>query len=233
MESGSWNSVNVRPDIDAAFARLDSSGQGSITGLRTPRQVRKGFEKLPELLPDEQVLALAVANDPPPTASQQRSMGAAASLGAISQVAKSARLLVLTETNLWEVQASGRLNGSQPKGIRHSLVDITDVRTLSERKLGRFGAKQRVLAIDHLQGAQVETIVHEISGSDQALELFAQSLAEQVGAVGEAVAAAKRSESAPRASVADELTKLVQLHQNGVLTSSEFEAQKAKLLEGG
>jgi hypothetical protein len=37
----------------------------------------------------------------------------------------------------------------------------------------------------------------------------------------------------PQESVADQLTKLADLKDRGVLTDAEFEAQKAKLLSGG
>jgi hypothetical protein len=231
VEGSTAGRVAIREDIDAVFVDLDPKGQSSLTGLRTPRQVRKGLQKLPELLSDERVLGLAVGSDPPPTASEQRSMGAGAAFGEITQTAASARLLVITETNLWEVQASGRLNGSRPKGICSPLCDVTDVRTLAERKLGRFGAKQRILAIDHLRGAQVETRIHEISGSDETLESFAGSLARQVAVVSEAITTAERHEATPQISVADELTKLSNLLQSGILSDAEFSAQKAKLLE--
>ena len=40
----------------------------------------------------------------------------------------------------------------------------------------------------------------------------------------------KSSPNAPAVSSAEELTKLAELHKNGVLTDEEFSAQKAKLL---
>jgi len=224
--------LNVRSDIDAVFASMDAKGQGSLTGLRTPRQVRKGLEKLPELIPDEPVVALAVGSDPPPTAAEQRQMGAGSAFGEISQIAKSARLMVVTELNLWEVQAGGRLNGSRPKGIRHPLANITDVRILSERKLGRFGTKQRILSVDHLSGAQVETHVHEIGGSDETLESFAAALTQQAGDIAAASAAAEGRGPRQAVSVAAELEKLALLQRSGVLSMEEFNAQKAKLLNG-
>ena len=234
MEESSNHTAGARPDIDAVFAAMDPKGRGSLTGLRTPRQVRKGLEKLPELIPDEQVIALAVGSDPPPTMGEQRQMGAGAAFGEISQIAKTARLMVVTQLNLWEVQASGRLNGSRPKGICNPLGEITDVRLISERKLGRFGAKQRLLSVDHLRGAHIETHVHEIGGSDETLEAFAAALTRQVHEVSEAQMAAESS-AAPiqPVSVADELQKLSSLHQSGVLSVAEFNAQKEKLLNGG
>jgi len=229
----SWNDLGVRPDVDEAFAAMDPKGQGSLMGLRTPRQVRKGLEKLPELLPDEHVIALAVGSDPPPTAAERQRMGAGAAFGEISQVAKSARLMVVTQINLWEVQASGRLSGSRPNGIRNPLGEITDVRIFSERKIGRFGAKQRLLTVDQLRGAQVETRVHEIGGSDETLEAFAATLTQQVHTLGETLQSTERQASqAHPLSVADELEKLSSLHQSGILTEAEFNAQKEKLLNG-
>lgn len=77
------------------------------------------------------------------------------------------------------------------------------MRILSERKLGRFGAKQRLLSIVHLSGAQVETHVHEIGGSDETLEGLAIA-----GRAGEASL----------------------LQRSGVLSAQELNAQKATLL---
>jgi hypothetical protein len=176
------------------------------------------------LIPDERVVALAVGKDP------AVHPASGATLGDVAQVTKSIRLLVVTESNFWEVQAAGRLNGNQPRGIRTALGDIADVRVLSERKLSRFGTKERMLGIDHLRGAQMDTASIEVLGSDDTLQLFAAALAVQVREVNEALAMADRASSMPTASVADELTKLSELRQGGVLSDAELAAQKAKLL---
>jgi hypothetical protein len=216
--------VSIRPDIDEAVADLDAKGQASLSGLRVPRGVRKGLEKLPELIPDQRVVALGVGKDPAVHPSQ------GATLMDVAQNTKSIRLLVVTESDFWEVQAASRLNGSRPNGIRTSLADIADVRVLSERKLNRFGAKERILGVDHLRGAQMETLLVEMVGSDETLERFAAALATQVRQVGEALEVAERAQDAPPVSVADELTKLSNLRRDGVLSDNEFEAEKAKLL---
>lgn len=225
------DALEIRPDIDSAFEALDPAGQAALVGLRSSRQVRKGLQGLPELMPDEEVIALAAVSDPPPTASEQRSMGAAASLGQINQVRGSARLLVLTETRLWEVQASGILNGNRPKGISTPLENITDVRSLSERKLGRFGAKQHLLAVDHIRGATVETIMFEVAGSEDTLIEFAEDLVEQITSLQESERRQGAEPSGAPISVADELAKLSSLVQRGILTQAEFVTQKTKLLE--
>ena len=142
----------MREDIQAAFSALDAKGQAAITAMRAPGPIKKGFEKLAEFLPDEKVLAVATGFDPPPTMSEQRSMGGAGSFGAIVAAGKSGRLLVLTETNLWEVQATGRLNGSRPEGIRFPLQDIADVRIRTDRRIGGLGAKERFLTFDYSAG---------------------------------------------------------------------------------
>lgn len=224
------DALEIRPDIDSAFEALDPAGQAALVGLRASRQVRKGLQGLPELIPNEEVIALAAVSDPPPTAGEQRSMGAAAAFGQINQVRGSARLLVLTETCLWEVQASGILNGNRPKGISTLLESITDVRPLSERKLGRFGAKQHLLAVDHIRGATVETIMLEVAGSDDTLMDFAEDLVEQVASLQSEHRESLETSGAP-ISVADELAKLSSLVQRGILTQAEFVTQKAKLLE--
>jgi hypothetical protein len=213
--------ASIRADIDQALAEMDPEGRGSLTGMSVPRAVRKGLEKLPELIPDERVIALAAGKDPSIPG---------ASLSDIAQNTKSIRLLVVTEANLWEVQAAGRLNGSRPKGIRTELVDISDVRVLSERKLNRLGSKERIMAFDHLRGAQVATLSIEIFGSDETLERFASVLAGRARQINEALAIAERPPLGSQLSVADELTKLLDLRQRGVLDDAEFEAQKNKLL---
>jgi Short C-terminal domain len=212
----------IRADIDEVIANLDPKGRASLDGIRVPRAVRKGLQNLPELIPDERVIALAVGKD---------SNVPGGNLGDVAQVTKSIRLLVVTELNFWEVQATGRLNGGRPKGICTSLADISDVRVLSERKLSRFGTKERMLGIDHLRGAQVDTLSIEVLGGDETLDVFAGALVHQVRAIGDALAAAERSSSGGPASVADELSKLSELRQGGVLSDVEFEAQKARLLQ--
>ena len=81
---------------------------------------------------------------------------------------------------------------------------------------------------------QLETRLHKIS-SDSELEVFAERFIAQVNTVAELMAAAERADRAPAAaaplSVADELAKLVQLRDGGVLSKDEFAQQKAKLLE--
>jgi hypothetical protein len=215
--------ASIRPDIDEALAGLDQKGRSSLTGLRVPRAVRKGLEKLPELIPDERVIALAAGKDP------AVHPAAGATMADVAQVTKSIRLLVVTETNLWEVQAGGRLNGSRPKGIRTSLADISDVRVLSERKLSRFGTKERMLGIDYLHGVQIETVSIEVLGGDETLERFAHTLLKQIRDLEEFVTTSRNS-PAPQVFVADELSKLSALRHEGVLNEAEFEAQKAKLL---
>jgi hypothetical protein len=221
----------MRADIKAALYALDPKGQASITGLRVPRQVKKGFEGLESFLEDE-VLALAPGNDPGPSMSEQREMGAAGSLGAIANIAKSARLLVLTESDLWEVQATGRLNGNRPQGIKLPLRDIHDVRVRTDRRIGALGAKERFLTIDYMRGMQLETRVHQI-GTDSALEIFSERLLLQMRTLAERAASAdgpNASAGLIQPSVADELAKLAQLRDSGILTEDEFVQQKAKLL---
>lgn len=222
----------MRKDIQAAYDLLDIKGQSSITGIRVPAHVKKAFQKLDEFLPDETVLAVATGIDAPPTMGEQRQMGAGASLGAIVESGRSGRLLVLTETNLWEVRATGRLNGSQPQGIRIPLADITDVRVRTDRRIGGLGAKERYLTIDYMRGMQLETREHLIR-TDFELEVFAGSLVDEVEAIAELVAAEERKRTTPQptqVSVADELAKLAQLRDAGVLTEEEFSQQKTKLL---
>jgi hypothetical protein len=197
--------------------------------MRAQGAVKKGFQQLEQFVGDEKVLALAAGADRPPTGREQHGMGAAGALGAIAESARSGRLLVLTEWNLYEVRGTGRLNGSRPEGIRFPLADITDVRVLQKRKLT---GSERFLTIDYLRGATVETRQHLIA-SDSELETFGRALEEQVARVAEAVAEQERKDRAPVVaplSVADELAKLKGLVESGVLSEAEFAQQKAKLL---
>lgn len=214
----------VREDIQAAYARLDAAGQASINGLRAMGPVKKAFQKLDEFLTNERVLALAAAMDPVPAGAGMRDIVAAGN---------SWRLLVLTEMNFWEVRSSGRLNGNRPEGARYALGSLQDVRWRSERPLAKMGAKQRYLMIDHLRGAMLETEMYSLK-SDSELEVMGRALQEQVGLVHEAIAEQEQRERAPvvvqQSSVADELAKLAQLRDSGVLTDAEFQQQKAKML---
>jgi hypothetical protein len=202
--------------------------------------VKKGFEKLDEFLPDEKVLALAVGFDPRPDMGEQRAMGAGAAFSAINASATSGRLLVLTGANLYEVRATGRLNGSRPEGIRYPLGQITDVRVRTDRRLQRLGSRERYLTFDYMRGALMETRLNEIR-TDSELDTFASCLTQQVGLVAESLAAADRAARsvappvvvAPPVSVADELLKLAQLRDSGILTDEEFAAQKARVLSAG
>jgi hypothetical protein len=222
-----------REDIEEAFWTLDGKGQNAITGIAASRPIRKAFQKLSEFLPDDRVLALASAMDPPVHAAEQRELGAGRSLAAITQTAKSGRLLVVTETDFWQIRGGSRLNGGRPEGVRIGLAEINDVRTRTDRRIGSFGAKERHLAVDYLHGAVLETDLHLLA-SDVALDGFASTLVSQVQAFRDEAFASeqsRRSVAQSPLSVADELTKLLTLRDSGILTSEEYEAQKAKLLD--
>jgi Short C-terminal domain len=217
----------MRSDIQAAYNLLDGRGQASITGLRAAGTIKKAYDKLEDFLPEETVLALAVGFDPPPGFAQQRGMRAGQALGAIMDAAKSGRLLALTETNLYEVQATGMLNGHKPQGIQIRLTDIGDVRSRSTRKLT---STERILMVDHARGPQRHTEIYSIN-SDSELEVFAPRLQAQVEAVRARIDEIKRrSHGIQESSVADEIAKLAQLKEAGVLTDEEFTTQKSRLL---
>jgi hypothetical protein len=218
----------MRGDIEAAYKALDSKGQGAIDGMRAPRQVKKGLEQLEAFIGDERVLALAVAQDLGPSIGEQQGLGAAGSLAALTSVKKSARMLVLTEDNWYQVQGGGFMSGGQPQGVRVSLVDIRDVRVRTTRSTAKMLGKERVLMVDYMRGGQLETAVCEIA-TDSQLAIFAQRLSEQVEVVAEQLAASERANSV--GSVDEEIAKLAQLRDGGILSSDEFDAQKTKLLQ--
>lgn len=226
----------MRADIEAAYKALDGKGQAAITGLKAPKQVKKALDQLDAFIGDERVLALASGHDLGPSIGEQRSMGRAASAGAIMSMGKSARLLVLTEDNLYQVQGGGFMSSGQPQGTRIALCDVRDVRVRTTRSSAKMFSKERVLMVDYLRGgAQLETEVCEVA-EDSQLEIFARCLQEQVAnvqeqqAVAVAVSAVQVSASGG-VSVADELAKLAQLRDSGVLSEDEFSAQKTKLLQ--
>lgn len=221
--------METREDIGQAYLSLDGKGQNNITGMGASRVVKKAFQSLPDFLSDELVLALASALDPPVHAGEQRQLGAAGSLSAISQTAKSGRLLVVTESNLWEVRAGGRLNGSRPEGVRIALSDITDVRVWSGRR--GLGAKERHLSVDFMRGAMVETRVHVLA-SDVAIQHLGSTLVGQVQNIQSAIATDARQASGSSPSIADELAKLAALRDSADLTAAEYDALKASLLKG-
>jgi hypothetical protein len=226
----------VRADIEAAYQALDSKGQAAITGMKAPKQVKKALEQLGAFIGDEEVLALACGRDLGPSLGEQRSMGKAASAGAIMSTARSARLLVLTENNFYQVQGGGFMTGGQPQGTRIALADVRDVRVRTTRSSAKMFGKERVLMVDYLRGgAQLETEVCELA-EDSQLEILVRRLQEQVASVQEQQAIAVQVSSVQVSasggvSVADELAKLAQLRDSGVLSEDEFNAQKTKLLQ--
>ena len=60
---------------------------------------------------------------------------------------------------------------------------------------------------------------------------FEQKLKEAVSKVFSIKTAGPKKETSTSVSIADELTKLKKLYDDGILTKEEFEAQKKKLLE--
>jgi hypothetical protein len=133
-----------------AYDCLDVYGQAPITGIRGRGPIKRAYQQLEQWVADERVLAIAAVMDRPPNTRKQRQMGGASALGSAIEAGKPGRLLVLTEANLYEVYGTGMLNGKQPRGIRISLADITDVRVLTNRHLM---SKERLLAIDYTRGA--------------------------------------------------------------------------------
>jgi hypothetical protein len=111
----------MRADIESAFNALDRKAQRLMT--KTPlvgpdpnRQFTQTLQRLPDFFRDERVVALAPAKDPTSTLSQT-GLDLGAAMGAGLSEWRSQRLLVLTETSLWEVTVSGRLSGGQPQGV--------------------------------------------------------------------------------------------------------------------
>lgn len=239
----------MREDIEIAFGLLDPDGRSAITGVRASGTIKKAFQGLADFLSDETVLAVAAGFDPGPGFAEQRGMGAGSALSAVVSAARSGRLLALTELNLWEVHSGGMLNGNRPEGIRYQLADIIDIRTLTKRSLGRrLGAKESYLTFDYLRGAQIESRVNLLP-SAASLAIFAADFREQVDAVDEEIrgvvdpdgrdestepadepAVSSHAPTQPPSFVADELLKLAQLRDAGVITDDEFSRQKSKLL---
>jgi hypothetical protein len=221
----------MRADIEAAYKALDSKSQGAINGLKAPGQVKKALEQLESFIGDESVMALAAGKDLAPSLGEQQAMGKAASLAAITNVAKSARLLVLTGKSLYHVQGGGVMNRRTPHGRRIDLADIEDVRVRIGRSAAKMGKTERVLIVDYRHRDRLETDACEVA-TDAQLDIFAKTLRKRVNDAKVASRGAG-SDGGVRAvaSVAEEIAKLAQLRDAGVISPDEFEAQKAKVLQ--
>jgi len=136
--------------------------------------------------------------------------------------------------------------GSYQIALKHtqtSLVDIAsvtiegggDVKKSREGKVALLGPLG--LLAKRTQGS-VAITVHKKDGEDAYYEVLGMTTIEVRGQLAPVLKAADiviaSEESAPTASssVADELTKLVALHECGALNDEEFAEQKAKVLAG-
>ena len=125
------------------------------------------------------MIALISTVDDPPPARDRRAMGAAGALRVIHDVANSARLLVLTATDLWEVQAAGRMSGNRVGGINTPLAEIRDFGARVDRSITTLGVRKPYLLIEHARGAQVADRRYLLP-SEASLKAFAKRLGDQL-----------------------------------------------------
>jgi hypothetical protein len=158
-----------------------------------------------------------------------------------------ARLLVLTTESFWVVETRRVTGGGGASGREIKLARIQDdVRTNPHRRKSEFGRKTRLLSFDHLRGSKLETEAFDLKG-DELLHDFANRFNAQLEAFRAAQAEENERRERDRAlaatqataqgapsgslSAADELAKLGELLEKGLLTNEEFAREKQRLLE--
>jgi uncharacterized membrane protein YdbT with pleckstrin-like domain len=109
---------------------------------------------------------------------------------------------------------------------------VTDQRVILSK--GRVTRSQRAVPIDMVQDASVTTslglgnVIVSTAGGPQSVERFGPMAAPTARRMAEVVLGQRRQARGP--DVMDQLKKLAELRDAGVLTPEEFEAKKAELL---
>lgn len=220
-----------RSDVTAVAARLDPKTQKALRGNRILKRCVAGLGAI-----EGEVVALAPA-------SLARVTGLdGAGIGEVTEASR-IRLLALTTDGFWLIETRRALGGGGVVGREIKFARIQDdVRTDEHRRRSEFGRKSRLLAFDHLRGSQLETETFDL-GRDELLHDFANRFNAQLGTFRAAqVEQSPRQEPGPAAaqepgpggssaSVADELAKLGELLEKGLLTEQEFAREKQRVLE--
>ena len=218
----------MRNDIEAALNNLSDQARTAIVGqpglrngiLGNPKS-RRALAQLEAFAADQRVLAVARRSAP------NDSMATGPTLSKLA--AKVAQhLIVVTDSHLHEHWGTGVLNGNETRALSISLPDITDVRVNTNRSVATALRKDRCITFDYSRGRDIETCRLDIP-TDSELNSVWNALTHQLAIVG-ARMPLKTDSGEPNNSVADELSKLVDLRDAGALSDDEFASQKAKLL---
>lgn len=219
-----------RADIAAAVERLDPKARKQLS-WGSP--LKKCLSALGAI--EAEIVAIA------PATLQRVNQFDGAGLGDVVQAGRP-RLLVLTVESFWVVETRRATGGGGVSGREIKLARIQDgVRINEHRRKSEFGRKTRLFSFDHLRGSTLETeafdlksdvLLHDFASRFNAqLETCRAALVREEEGRGRdlAVAAAQAVGGAPT-SMADELAKLGDLLERGLLTEEEFASEKQRLL---
>lgn len=202
-----------RPDISAARDRLDPKARKKLGQVGRCVEALKGIA--------QEVVAIAPATLP--RVNQFDGAGFGKSMDSARP-----RLLALTSESFWVVQTQGmmskRVNGREIKLLRVQ----DDARTNQQRRKSEFGRKSRLFAFDHLVGSELVTEAFDLQ-SDDLLFDFAERFNLQLEEVRAAKAGGQQQKTG--SSAADDLAKLGELLEKGLLTEEEFAREKQRLLD--
>jgi hypothetical protein len=173
---------------------------------------------------EEKITALVAIMPPEATAAVGGNAGSLRNLGG--------QLLLVTNDALYAFY--GKLVG-RPEFVKIPLASVyAEPRLHSKRELLSLGHKVHKLAIDEQRAGDVETHFFIVDGDEESLQWISDQIVKQVNLHRQRVEDHKmrRTQDAVRAevSVADELTKLADLRDKGVLSDKEFAQQKERLL---
>ncbi|MDQ3741061.1 MAG: SHOCT domain-containing protein [Actinomycetota bacterium] len=209
----------MHEDVDAAIEALPPTARKWITH----RRYAKVLEEVGDTVAAEEQVAAVVAL---PFASNTGMFA--------SSAAPSGRILVVTDAAVHIAQNKplGPVRLASIPFDRISAPPRFDVR----RSIEHLGRKISTVIVDEQRGGEVITHRWDIVGEEATLGLIRERLSEQLAAFHHLVHeeevghAGQASANASRTSVANELKKLNDLRQEGILTQAEFDAQKARLL---
>lgn len=224
-----------REDVDAALQQLDSRTRRKLSWDGSLKSCMKGLGAI-----EGEIVAIAPATLPRVNQFDGAGFGDALQAG-------KGRLLVLTTDSFWVVETRRATGGGGVSGRQIKLARIQDdVRTNEYRRKSEFGRKTHLLTFDHLRGSTLETEAFHLKGDELLLDFagrfnvqledFRLAQAEEAQrrerdrAVATARAAAQTA-TAPSVSTGDELAKLGDLLEKGLLTQDEFAREKQRLLD--
>lgn len=220
-----------REDVEAALGRLSSGVRRKLSWDRALKNCVKSLGSI-----EDEIVAVAPATLPRVNQFDGAGLGDALDAG-------KGRLVVLTTESFWVVETRRATGGGGVSGREIKLSRIQDdVRVNEFRRKSEFGRKTRLLAFDHLRGSKLETEAFDLANDDllrdfadrfnAQLDVFRASEAEvaERGDIERATVVAQAATATP-SSTADELAKLGDLLEKGLLTEDEFAREKQRLLD--